>query len=121
MAAHASPDSGALRLVVPYARPEKWSLLLGAGAATSEIALRLAEPWPLALVVDHALGDRPLTGPAEILSGLGGVGLLVVAGLATLAITTAGAVLDTVSNSMVQRAAERIGGTLRAAVFQHVL
>jgi len=110
-----------LRLALPYARPEKWALLLGAGAGTLEIVLRLAEPWPLALVVDHALQGRPLTGAAEVLSGLGGVGLLVVAGLATLAISSAGGILDTVSRSTVQRAAERIGGNMRAAVFGHVL
>jgi ABC-type multidrug transport system fused ATPase/permease subunit len=121
MAAHATPDSGALRLAVPYARPEKWALLLGAGAATTEVGLRLAEPWPLALVVDHALQGRPLTGPAAVLSGLGGVGLLVVAGLATLVISSAGGVLSTVSSSTVQRATERIGGSMRAAVFEHVL
>jgi ATP-binding cassette, subfamily B, bacterial len=122
MSAHAAPPApGALRVAVPYLRPERWRLVGSAVAATLEIVLRLCEPWPLALVIDHALGGRPLTGPATALSGLGTTGLMVAAAVATVLITTAGGLLDTLSRSTAQRAAERIGGALRAAVFGHVL
>src|SRR3954454_10415196 len=122
MSAHAAPPPpGALRVAAPYVRPERWRLAGSAVAASLEIGLRLCEPWPLALVIDHALGGRALSGPGSMLSGLGTTGLLVVAALATILITAAGGVLDVLSRSMAQRAAERIGGALREAVFGHVL
>jgi ATP-binding cassette subfamily B protein len=122
MSAHAAPPApGALRVAMPYVRPERWRLAGSALAAVLEVGLRLCEPWPLALVIDHALGGRPLSGAAGGLDGLGTTGLLVVAALATVVITAAGGVLDTLSRAMGQRAAERIGGTLREVVFGHVL
>ena len=50
---------------------------LGVVATTTllQVAVDLARPWPMQLVVDHVLGDRPL-GPtaARLLAGLPGVG-----------------------------------------------
>jgi ABC-type multidrug transport system fused ATPase/permease subunit len=75
----------------------------------------------LALAVDHALGGRPLNGPLHVLDGLGSTGLLVVAGVATVGLAAAGGLLDGASSSLTQTAAERIGGQMRADVFDHVL
>src|SRR4051794_5014052 len=114
MSAHAAPPApGALRVAMPYVRPERWRLAGSALAAVLEVGLRLCEPWPLALVIDHALGGRPLSGAAGGLGGLGTTGLLVVAALATVVITAAGGLLDTLSRAMGQRAAGRIGGPPR--------
>src|SRR4051794_31466691 len=122
MSAHAAPPApGALRVAGPYVRPERWRLAGSAALAVLEVGLRLCEPWPLALVIDHALGGRPLSGAGSVLNGLGTTGLLVAAALATILITAAGGVLDTLSRATGQRAAERIGGTLREVVFGHVL
>src|SRR3954465_12554362 len=122
MSAHAAPPApGALRVAGPYVRPERWRLAGSAALAVLEVGLRLCEPWPLALVIDHALGGRPLSGAGSVLNGLGTTGLLVAAALATILITAAGGVLDTLSRATGQRAAERIGGALREAVFSHVL
>jgi ABC-type multidrug transport system fused ATPase/permease subunit len=122
MSAHAAPaEPGALRIALPYVRPERVRLGLGVGAAMLQVGCRLLEPWPLALAVDHALGDRPLTGPTQVLAGLGTTGLLVAAGIATVVLTAAGGLLDACSRSLTQTAAERVGGRMRAAVFSHVL
>src|SRR4051794_11807603 len=122
MSAHAAPPApGALRVAGPYVRPERWRLAGSAVVATLEVGLRLCEPWPLALVIDHALGGRTPSGPGRVLNGLGTTGLLGGAAVATVLITAAGGVLDTLSRAMGQRAAERIGGTLREVVFGHVL
>jgi ATP-binding cassette subfamily B protein len=122
MSAHAAPpDPGALRVAVPYLRPERGRLALSATLATAEIGCRLLGPWPLALAVDHALGGQPLTGPVRVLAGLGSTGLLVAAGVATVLLTAVSGLLDTYSESAVERAAERVGGAMRAAVFAHVL
>lgn len=122
MSAHAAPRTpGPFQLAVPYLRPERGRLLLGAGAAGLEIACRLLAPWPLALAIDHALAGRPLTGPMRALAGLDRSGLLVAAGVATVVLSTLGGLLGTLRTSISERAAERVGGALRAALFAHVL
>ena len=94
---------------------------MSVGAATLEVGCRLLEPWPLALAVDYALGGRPLSGPLQALAGLGSTGLLVSAGVATVVFSAVGGLLDACSQSLAQSAAERVGGEMRAAVFDHVL
>jgi ATP-binding cassette subfamily B protein len=122
MSAHAAPrDPGSFRVALPYVRPERGRLALGLGAATVSVGVRLLEPWPLALAVDHALGGRPLEGPVRVLAGLGSTGLLVAAGVATVLFIAVGSLLDASSRSTAESAAERIGGQMRAAVFSHVL
>jgi ATP-binding cassette subfamily B protein len=122
MSAHAaSPAPGALRVAVPFLWPERGRLALSAALATLEIGCRLLGPWPLALAVDNALGGRPLAGPTRVLAGLDSTGLLVAAGLATVLLTALSGVLDACSSALAERAAERVGGAMRAAVFAHVL
>ncbi|HEV7212146.1 MAG TPA: ABC transporter ATP-binding protein [Blastococcus sp.] len=122
MPAHAAPPRpGALQVAGPYLRPERRRLALGAALATLEIGCRLLEPWPLALAIDYALEGRPLTGAMRLFSGLGTTGLLIAAGLATVLVSVVGGVVDTGSRAISERAAERIGGAMRAAVFAHVL
>jgi ABC-type multidrug transport system fused ATPase/permease subunit len=106
---------------MPYLRPERGRLALSVGAATLEVGCRLLEPWPLALAVDYALGGRPLSGPLQALAGLGSTGLLVSAGVATVVFSAVGGLLDACSQSLAQSVAERAGGEMRAAVFDHVL
>lgn len=112
----------ALGVAGPYVRAESRRLKLAAVAAVIEIGTSLAAPWPLALAVDHVLGGRPLTGPAaRWLAGLSAAQLLVVAGGAVVLITAVGGLLVLTTEINSARAAERIGGSLRQAMFEHVL
>jgi ABC-type multidrug transport system fused ATPase/permease subunit len=104
--------------VLPYVRPEAGRLAVSAGASAAQVAATLLRPWPLALAVDSALGDRE---PVAALSGVGPVGLLVVAGLATVLLSVAEGLLDVTATASAERAAERIGGALRAGVFAHAM
>lgn len=115
------PVRGALRVAAPFTRPQRSRFLLAAGASVIEIGCQLVAPWPMALAIDHALSGRPLTGPAHVLSGLGTSGLLVAAGVALVLLTAVGGVLDLVTSVVAARAAERAGGQMRQAVFEHVL
>ena len=38
-----------------FVRPYRWRLTAGTSLAIVQIVIGLAEPWPLALVVDHVL------------------------------------------------------------------
>jgi ATP-binding cassette subfamily B protein len=116
-----APRTGALTVAVPFLRPERVRLGLSMGMATAEIGCRLASPWPLALAVDHALVGRPFTGASRVLEGLGSTGLLIAAGVATVALTAVGGLLNAGAGWQAERSAVRIAGALRAAVFSHVL
>lgn len=112
------PGSAGLRTVLPYARPQAGRLAASAGASVAQVACSLLRPWPLALAVDSALGDRR---PAGVLAGAGPVLLLAVAGLATVVLSVCEGLLDLAANVTAEGAAERIGGALRAAVFGHAV
>jgi ABC-type multidrug transport system fused ATPase/permease subunit len=55
-----------------FLRPYQRAVLTLSALSLAEIALRVLAPWALVVVVDHALGTSPLTGPlADTLAGLG--------------------------------------------------
>jgi ABC-type multidrug transport system fused ATPase/permease subunit len=112
---------GALRVATPYIRPQLGRLGLASGAAVLVVGCQLLAPWPLALAVDHALGGRPLTGPAHVLDGLSPSALLVVAGAALLVLTAVGGLLDLCTDVSAAQAAERMGGELRQSAMDRVL
>lgn len=53
-----------LRLL-PYIRRRRTSLLLIAVLTLGASGLAALQPWPLKLLIDHALGSAPLDGPVE--------------------------------------------------------
>ncbi|MGY1593386.1 ABC transporter ATP-binding protein [Geodermatophilus sp. SYSU D00708] len=110
-----------MRVAAPFIRPQARLFGLAATAAALQVTASLLSPWPLALAVDHALGGRPLQGPLHVLSGLGPVGLLVVAGLALIGLNVLGALLAVMTDVWAERAAERTGGAMRAALFQRAV
>jgi ATP-binding cassette, subfamily B, bacterial len=122
MLAYTAPRTrGELRIANPFLRPEARGLAVATGAAVLETGCRLLAPWPMALAVDHALGGRPLDGPAKALDALTPTGLLLVSGVVLLAITAVGGLLDLCVTMLTARAAERAGGVLRRTTFAHVL
>ena len=88
---------GSYRRLFGYAAPYRagWAAIVAATLTTT--ALTLAQPWPLKVLVDHVLGDRPLQGWAgDLLLRLPGTatpgGLLlwvVAAGLVIFALNSA--------------------------------
>lgn len=113
---------GLWRLTSSFVRPEAGPLSLAAGASALQVGCALLRPWPLALAVDSALGGLPPGGPAAgWLSGLAPAALLVAAGWTMVLLTVAEGLLDAAASGSAERAAERIGGNLRAAVFAHAL
>ncbi len=105
-----SSGSRALR---PYVL-RQWRALAGAGAGTAVVAAaELAKPWPLALIVDHLIGDR--TAPFEVDAGL----LAIVGGL-ILAIAVAESAATYFSGLWMQSAGERITHELRIAIYDHL-
>ena len=60
--------------LVRLARPHAAGLALVAGLMLLAVALEVVKPWPMKLLVDHALAGRPLPDAAAWLDALPGAG-----------------------------------------------
>jgi ATP-binding cassette, subfamily B, bacterial len=104
----------ALRNFGPYARPYRRALFLGAFLAVLEVVVRLAEPWPLRIVVDRVLSDT--TGDSvshrRAVLAASAVGFLVIVGLA--------AVLDYWSSRLLSASGLHLANDVRSSVFSHL-
>jgi ATP-binding cassette subfamily B protein len=93
---------------------KQWRALLGASLATVVLAAaELAKPWPIALIVDHLIGNR--TAPFDV-----DTGLLAAIGALILAIAIAESVATYFSGLWMQSAGERITHELRVAIYNHL-
>ena len=75
------------RRIVPYLWPHRWLAGGSLGLVGFGVVTALLAPWPLAIVIDSVLGDRPLPDVLSRLDGLGTYQLLAVAVAAGLLIT----------------------------------
>src|SRR5882724_6278314 len=106
-----------LRVAAPAARPHVPALAGSAVLALLRAGVLLAEPWPLALAVDHAINHRPLAW----LGGLPPMVLIVLAGVAVIVLNATVGLLDVAGTLCGERAAERIGASLRQAMFDRTM
>jgi ATP-binding cassette subfamily B protein len=105
-----------------YGRNELRPLLLGVAMRLGELGSDLLAPWPLALVIDRVRGT-PLHGVWGELSELLGpsqLGMLVVAALAVLLITSLSGAFDYLGDRVMNSAGERITSKIRTDVFAHM-
>lgn len=120
-----STDLGLLRQLWQfraYGRPHLGMLSLGVGLRVCELLADLAQPWPLALVIDGVIkGNR--TGPLAALSVITGgssLGLLIGAAVAVLVVTLASGAFDYLGDRVMNSAGQRITAAIRADVFAHL-
>ena len=102
-------------------RPHRAALGTAAALILAEATLELARPWPLQVVVDQGLGDRPFPSWAAPLDGLGAGELAVVAGVAVVVLSVTGALAAAASATLVGRVAEGIGADLRGRLVGRLL
>ena len=113
-----------LRLL-PYAAPQWPQLAVIIALSIAVAATAALQPWPLKLLVDHALGSQPL--PDALQRWLAGAGigsvaatLVAVAALATLAVFALEAAIDAVLTLAWARAGQRMVYTLAGDLFQQL-
>lgn len=111
----------ALTVAAPATRPHVPALAGAAVLALARAAVTLAEPWPLALAVDHAINHRPMTGVLAGLNGTSPVVLLVMGGVALVLLNATVGMLDVAGTLSGEQAAERIGATLRQSIFDRAM
>jgi ATP-binding cassette subfamily B protein/subfamily B ATP-binding cassette protein MsbA len=105
-----------------YATPQWPSILLLCLTMVADIALELARPWPLALVIDNVLGHKHT--PQVISSVLPGSstphGLLLWAVIATVLIFVLGTASSTFYNYFSLKLGQRMVWDLAADLFAHL-
>lgn len=99
-----------MRFVLRLARLEPGRLSAATGLVLLGVGVTLLRPWPLAYAVDHALGGSRHAVAILVGAAVVSVGLSAVAGL-----------LDMQTERYAEGAAERIGASLRAAMFSRAV
>ena len=106
-----------------FLRPYRTRVLAIAILSMAEIGLTALAPWPLKIVVDNVLGDRPLPGRLAGLmasTGANRVALLVVVVVAGLLVQTANEVLRMIQTQLQVDTGQRIVYGLRARLLAHL-
>lgn len=109
--------------LAPHLRTRKQSLALALAASLGYMILRLLEPWPLKLVLDHVLLDAP---PPRMLAWFeplsGGTGsLLAVSTVLIVAIAFASGFLYYWQSVLAAHVGQQVVAGLRLDVFRHLL
>jgi subfamily B ATP-binding cassette protein MsbA len=99
-------------------------LALGALLVLLVSAADIAAPWPLKIIVDNVLKNKPVdSGPGEVLTFLAGSDqqrLLTAAILALVVMVAISAVADYLSTFVLDGIGERMTADLRSAIFAHL-
>ncbi len=123
---HGKPhlDRTMTNLVLDLLRPYHGWLVIVFVAMLVEIAMSLAAPWPLKLVLDDALGKHQL--PAWLSwahdYGIGRhtLGVALFAGIATLVIAIVGAIATYVDNYYTTSVGQWVANDLRIRIYAHL-
>jgi ABC-type multidrug transport system fused ATPase/permease subunit len=112
-------------LILNLLRPYRWLVAGIFGVLLVQIAMGLAAPWPLKVVLDSVVGDHPLPSwlHGMLRPLLGGEGRMHVAGLAAImviAIAVVAAVATYIANYLTETVGQRIGNDLRTRAYHHL-
>jgi len=125
-ASNASPgkDQQLMRLIIQLLRPYRGWLLIVFIAMLVEIAMSLAAPWPLKLVLDDALGHHKLpewfAWAHDYGFGRHTLGVALFAGVATLIIAILGAIATYIDNYYTTSVGQWIANDLRLRIYEHL-
>ena len=121
----AQPQDGQMtRLVLELIRPYHRWLAIVFIAMLVEIAMSLAAPWPLKLVLDDALGNHKLpqwlTWAHDYGIGRNTIGVALFAGLATLLIAIVAAIATYIDNYYTTSVGQWVANDLRIRIYEHL-
>jgi ABC-type multidrug transport system fused ATPase/permease subunit len=121
---HPKPDKRMMPLVLDLVRPYRGWLVIVFVAMIVEIAMSLAAPWPLKLVLDDALQNHKLP---EWLAwahnyGIGrhALGVALFAGISTLVIAVIAAIASYVDNYYTTSIGQWVANDLRVRMYEHL-
>ena len=102
-------------------RPSSGVIMLASWLMLAETALTLAAPWPLKVIIDHGLGQRPLAAWLRPLDSLRPVPLAAAAAAAGVVLLAAAALLGYLVTYMMAAVSEQAYRDLRVLVLDHLL
>ncbi|WP_375787804.1 ABC transporter ATP-binding protein [Bradyrhizobium sp. Pha-3] len=112
------------RLVLDLLRPYRGWLIIVFVAMLVEIAMSLAAPWPLKLVLDDALGHHKLPDwlawAHDYGFGRHTLGVALFAGVATLLIAIFGAIATYIDNYYTTSVGQWVANDLRIRIYEHL-
>ncbi len=118
------PQRPMLPFVLELVRPYHGWLLIVFAAMMVEIAMSLAAPWPLKLVLDDALGNHHLPAWAVWAHDMGigrhTMGVAIFAGLATLVIAIVSAIATYIDNYFTTSIGQWVANDLRIRIYSHL-
>jgi len=104
---------------LPYLRPYRRQAAMSVLITIVLAAVALAEPWPLAFIVDSVIGNKPAPDWVEAIFG-GGLGSLILfAIVATLLITLVSGVFTVLNEYLTTTVDQRMVLDLRSDMFEH--
>ncbi|HJZ88317.1 MAG TPA: ABC transporter ATP-binding protein [Polyangia bacterium] len=116
--------SPVLALLLRFGRRYRAPLVLSMLLLLAQVALDVAEPLPLKIVIDNVLRHRPLGGRLQSLLGWLGtgssLGVLALACAALLALAGGSALLEYVWSARIAGIGQSLAFDLRGALFRHV-
>jgi ATP-binding cassette subfamily B protein len=107
-----------VRRIAGYLVPYRGRFALALALVAINASLEVARPWPLKIVVDSVLGDRPFALPVTLPAGKPSI--LAVACLGLLALAVSVALLGVLLNRVTIGIGQRMVGDLRAQLVQHL-
>ena len=112
------------RLVLDMLRPYRGWLIIVFLAMLVEIAMSLAAPWPLKLVLDDALGSHHLPAWLDWAHDYGigrhTLGVALFAGITTLVIAVIGAIATYIDNYYSTSVGQWVANDLRIRIYAHL-
>jgi len=105
--------------ILPYLWPRKRLAAGSIGLVAASALAALLAPWPLAIMIDSVLGDKPLPGPLQSLDGLSPYVLLLLAVLGGLLITGLEHGLAVLDNYVNTKLDQNMVLDLRSDMFRH--
>jgi len=107
--------------VLAYLGTHRLRLAVGVGFTLAGIAVELAKPVPLAIVLDSVLSGRPLPALLQpLLGGLGPAGLLGLSAAAIVVLALLAGSLTLVSNYLTIEVGQRMVNDMRVDLYAHL-
>jgi subfamily B ATP-binding cassette protein MsbA len=118
------PDKELIKLIHQLIKPYRLLLLVILGAMLLETGMELAAPWPLKIIIDNVIGDRPLHTWLQWINGLVASGNklmlgLVVAGSFVL-IKLLGSLAGYIQSYFTESVAQYVANDLRRRLYHHL-
>src|SRR5215207_10031885 len=105
--------------ILPYLRPFRKLAIVSVVLTVLLAVIALAEPWPLAFVVDSIIGDEPAPGWIDAIFGSSVGALIALAVIATLFLTLFAGLIEVWNEYLTTTVDQRMVLNFRSEMFEH--